>query len=232
MDWEPQQEDIEWTKNVLDNLEVNQDWMEGEMAFRRTGENTLTLLTRTERAADSIERVGIVLKELDWVLEDKDAKIIPDDPMAAAEMMQKEASSWTCPACNDERVVNMDLERVKWQVAGNHIHINDAGEGEEQDRWVVGVTCNCGEELYLSPDDYYLVAGEINFYTWFFTDEEGVEWFARVMPPENIVECLDGGILEQVNASHLGTTFQGSVVPPHMRGTFCMFVTGASLEEE
>ena len=232
MDWEPQEEDIEWTKNVLDNLEINQDWMEGEMAFRRTGENTLTLLTRTERAADSIERVAVVLDKLDWTLEEGGAKIIPDDPMLAAEMMQNEASSWSCPACDDVRVVNMDLEKVQWEATGNHVHVNDNGETEEQPRWVVAVTCDCKERLFLSPDDYYLVAGEINFYTWCFTNEDGEEWFARVMPPENIVECLDGGILEQVNASHLGTTFQGNTVPPHMRGTFCMFVTGASLEEE
>ena len=57
MDWEPREQDIEWPKNVLDSLEVNQDWMEGEMAFRRTGDATLALLTRTERAEDAVDRV-------------------------------------------------------------------------------------------------------------------------------------------------------------------------------
>jgi len=48
--WEPTEEDLEWTRGVVESLEMGQDWMEGEMAFRKTGDATLTLLTRTERA--------------------------------------------------------------------------------------------------------------------------------------------------------------------------------------
>jgi hypothetical protein len=121
MDWEPREQDIEWTKNVLDSLEVNQDWMEGEMAFR------------TE---------------------------------------------------------------------------------------------------YLSPDDYYLVAGEVKFYTWNYADEEGRIFSARVMSPEQIVECVDEGFMDKLNAQHLGSSLGDHVVPPHMRGTYCLFVEREAGEEE
>jgi len=232
MEWEPTEEDLEWTKSILTTLEMNQDWMEGEMAFRRTGENTLALLTRTERAAEPAERVKIVLAELDWELDEEHVQVIPDDPQAAAEMMQQSAESWTCPECNEHRVVNMDLEDVSWQVKGDTNYVDDEGNMQTYDRWVVTILCECGEPVYLTPDDYYLVAGEFNFYTWRFVDREGVAWIARVMNPEQVVESIDSGFLEQLNARHLGTTFQGDTVPPHMRGTFCILIQVAALEEE
>ena len=232
MVWEPEETDITWTKNILDSLEINQDWMEGEMAFRRTGESTLALLTRTERAAEPVERVKTVLAELDWVLDEEHVKVIPDDPQAAAEMMQRTAEAWECPKCNEHRVVNMDLENVGWQIKGDTNYVDDEGNMQSYDRWVVTILCECGEPVYLTPDDYFLVAGEVNFYRWSFLDEDGMAWVASVMNPQQIVECLDGGVLDQINARHLGTTFQGNTVPPHMRGTFCLMVTGAQGEEE
>lgn len=231
MNWEPEKEDIEWTKNILDSIEMNQDWMEGEMAFRRTGENTLTLLTRTERAESAVERVKKVLDILEWELAVDDAKIIPDDPMAAAEAMQKEAEGWACPECNNVRVVDMNLEQGMWGVKGETQYVNEDGESQSHERWVVGIACDCGATVYLSPDDYYLVAGDINFYTWHMYDDDALHCL-RVMPPEQIVECIDSGIMEQISAFHLGTTFQGNTVPPHMRGTFCLMVDASPAGEE
>ena len=231
MDWEPEEEDIKWTKNVLDNLEINQDWMEGEMAFRRTGDATLALLTRTERSEAAAGRVKQVLDILDWDLDDSEVKVIPDDPVAAAEMMQRQAESWICPACDETRVVNMDLQSSAWSVQGNSNYVDEEGKTHAQARWVVGVLCNCGETVHLTPDDYYLVAGEVNFYTWNFIDSEGVINSARVLAPEQIIECVDSGTITALRAQHLGSEFQGNVVPPHMRGTFCVFVE-ASIEGE
>jgi len=232
MEWEPKETDISWTKKILDGLEINQDWMEGEMAFRRIGESTLALLSRTERAAEPAERVKIVLNKLNWDLDEEHVTVIPDDPQAAAEMMQKTAESWTCPECNEHLVVNMNLGRAVWEVKGDTNYVDDEGNKQSYDRWVVTVLCECGKPVYLTPDDYYLVAGEVNFYTWSFVDEDGATWIARVMDPEQIVESVDSGFLEQLNAQHLGTTFQGHSIPPHMRGTFCILIQAATLEEE
>tara|TARA_B100001250_G_scaffold408567_1_gene431201 strand:+ start:576 stop:1274 length:699 start_codon:yes stop_codon:yes gene_type:complete len=231
MNWTPSEDDIEWTKNILDSLEMNQDWMEGEMAFRRTGENTLTLLTRTERAESAVDRVKQVLDILEWEVADEDAKIIPDDPMAAAEAMQREAESWACPDCDDVRVVDMPLEVAMWDIKGETQYVDEEGASQTHDRWVVGVGCGCGSEVYLSPDDYYLVAGDINFYTWHVHVDDAL-YCLRVMPPEQIVDCVDSGIMEQISAFHLGTTFQGNTVPPHMRGTFCLMVEADPAGEE
>lgn len=211
--WEPTEEDLEWTKGVVNNLEMNQDWMEGEMAFRRTGDATLTLLTRTERAESAADRVRIVLQAIEWELDESQAKIIPDDPQLAAEMMQKEAQSWICPHCEKIPVVNMPLEDAVWGTLGNNQFVNEDGEEVVTDRWVVGLTCECEEMIYLSPDDYYLIAGEALFYTW-----EG--WVP--IQPEQICEAVDKGYWEDLYARPLGSSRGGKPVPLHMRGLMCV----------
>jgi hypothetical protein len=211
--WESTEEDVEWTRGVVESLEIGQDWVEGEMVLRRTGDATLTLLTRTERAENATDRVKIVLQAIEWELDESQAKVIPDDPMLAAEMMQKEAQSWQCPHCNEVPVVNMDLENPEWGVVGNNQFVDDSGNETITDRWVVGLTCECEETIYLAPDDYYLVAGEALFYTW-----EG--WFP--IQPEQIVEAVDKGYWDNLNAQPLGSNWDGKAVPLHMRGLMCV----------
>ena len=212
-EWTPSEEDLVWTRGVVENLEIGQDWMEGEMAFRKTGDSTLTLLTRTERAEMAIRRVRTVLEELEWELDESQTKIIPDDPMLAAEMMQKEAQSWLCPHCEGCPVVDMDLEHAEWGTLGNNQFVDEGGKEVITDRWVVGLTCDCEEVIYLSPDDYYLVAGDQLFYTW-----EG--WFP--IQPEQIVEAVDKGYWEDLYAQPLGSEWDGKPVPLHMRGLMCV----------
>jgi len=211
--WEPTEEDLEWTKGVVDNLEMGQDWMEGEMAFRKTGDATLTLLTRTERAESASRRVEVVLQMIGWHLDMGQTKIIPDDPALAAEMMQKEAQSWLCPHCKEAPVVNMDLENAKWGILGTNQFVDESGHESATDRWVVELACDCEEVIYLSPDDYYLIAGEALFYTW-----EG--WFP--IQPEQICEAVDKGYWEDLYARPLGSSRGGKPVPLHMRGLMCV----------
>ena len=218
-DWEPTEGDIAWTKNILDSLEDGQDWMEGEMAFRKVGDKQLLLLTRTERAGIAAERVKFVLEGLGWALDESQAKIIPDDPMLAAQMMQTEAESWCCPACEVHKIVNMNVEAATWHLMGHSVYVDEDGASVQTPRWVVEIICPCEEKVYVSPDDYLLVAGEINFYTWNVNNET-----LRVMTPDQIMECADNGTLSKINAQHLGTTYEGNTVPPHLRGTFCLNV--------
>jgi len=225
--WEPTEGDVAWTQGVLDTLEDGQDWMEGEMAFRKTGDKELKLLTRTERASFAIERVKIVVEGLGWTLDESEAKIIPDDPMLAAQMMQAEAESWCCPKCEEHKVVNMDLEAATWHLMGQSVYVDEDGNSVQTPRWVVEIICPCEEKVYVSPDDYLLVAGEINFYTWNVDNKT-----LRVMTPEQITECADNETLSKINAQHLGTTYEGNTVPPHLRGTFCLIVEKSPLEEE
>lgn len=221
MSWEPTPEDIEWTKGVIENLEDGQDWMEGEMAFRKTGKTTLSLLTRTERSEGAAERVRVVLDILGWELDESESKIVPDDPTLAAEMMQKEAQSWMCPKCEDFPVVNMDLTATEWGIMGNTQYIDESGNAILLDRWVVGIKCGCGEKIYLSPDDYYLIAGERLFYTW-----EGL----TPISPEQITVAVDEGFWEALYVTPLGSERDGNPVPPHMRGLICTLLEGG--EEE
>tara|TARA_R100000008_G_scaffold55157_1_gene33798 strand:- start:5 stop:676 length:672 start_codon:yes stop_codon:yes gene_type:complete len=212
-EWAPTDEDIAWTKGVVESLEIGQDWMEGEMAFRKIGDASLLLLTRTERAEGASHRVRTVLELLGWDLDESQARIIPDDPMLAAEMMQEEAQSWLCPHCNEVPVVNMDLENAGWDIVGNNQFVDESGHETIADRWVIGLTCECEEIVYLSPDDYYLVAGEELFYTW-----KG--WFP--VKPEQICEAVDKGYWDDLNAQALGSNWDGKPVPLHMRGLMCV----------
>ena len=105
---------------------------------------------------------------------------------------------------------------------------------------VVAVRCDCGKPVHLSPDDYFLVAGELNFYTWYIdiasndTLSDGMthHQIARVLNSEQIVSLVDSGGLEGLETTHLGTTYQNKTVPPHMRGTFCDIFEVAMDEEE
>ena len=212
-EWIPTDEDLAWTRGVVEGLEMGQDWMEGEMAFRKTGDATLTLLTRTERAESASRRVEIVLQMIGWHLDMESVKIIPDDPMLAAEMMQEEAKSWLGPHCEEPPVVNIDLENAQWQGLGTNQFVDEGGEEVVADRWVIGLPCDCEEVIYLSPDDYYLIAGETLFYTW-----EG--WFP--IQPEQICEAVDKGYWEDLYARPLGSSRGGKPVPLHMRGLMCV----------
>ena len=155
----------------------------------------------------------MVLQMIGWELDESQAKIIPDDPVLAAEMMQKEALAWMCPACTAVPVVNMALEDGEWQVLGNTQYVGEDGEATEVARWVVGLVCDCGEGVYLAPDDYYLIAGEALFYEW--------EGFVPLQP-EQICGAVDNGIWEDLYAQPLGSEWDGKPVPPHMRGLMCM----------
>lgn len=236
--WTPTQDDIEWTKKVINGLVVGQDWMEGEMAFRKTAEEELTLLTRTERAYIALERVQVIIEMLGWNIKTESAKIIPDDPQAAAEAIQDEVQGWVCPACKEVHVVDMDLKDVRWKEMGNTVYVDEEGESVEKDRWVISVTCECKEELFLSPDDYYLAAGDTNFYRWVY-DDDGVTTVAQALSTEEIIYRVDSGTSfgntdhsAKEHCEHLGTTFQGNTVPPHMRGTYCHFSRLHAGEEE
>ena len=110
-------------------------------------------------------------------------------------------------------MVNMALENGEWQVMGNTQYVGESGESTVVDRWVVNLTCDCGESLYLTPDDYYLIAGEQLFYTW-----EG--WFP--IQPEQIMEAVDKGYWDDLNARPLGSSRGGKPVPLHMRGLMCV----------
>lgn len=230
MKWEPTDDDIAWTKNVVEALEVGQDWLEGEMAFRRTGEKTLTLISRTERAGEPAERVGIVLENMDWELDTSETKVIPNDPAAVMGNMQQEAQSWMCPSCSEVPIVNLPLEDAQWRViiTGEHgIEVAGAGNTEQEEQWVVVTPCpGCTADVLLSPMDYSLVAGEDLFYTW-----NAGDLTLRVLARDEVTQLVDADLLSPEDSVVLGSVYKDTVVPPHMRGTLCIAVSTTGEEE-
>ena len=216
MNWEPSEVDIEWTEAILETLEPGKSWVEGEMTFFCTEDKTLSLVSRTERAAEPAERVGIVLEMLGWTYITDDVAIVPDDPLEAMQVMQETAASWTCPHCDGEKMANLPLENAEWRNDGIHAAMTENGI-EEFPRWTVVVNCpKCSPEVILSPIDYSLLVGEDAFYTW------NIDGFTlKALSREDIIEIIDNDT--GVVTSPIGTKWpphSDRIVPPHMQGTF------------
>ena len=220
--WEPSKEDIEWTEKILETLEPGKSWVEGEMLFYCSEDKTLSLVSRTERAEEPARRVGIVLEKLGWNHITDDVTIIPNDPLVAMEEAQKIATGWMCPHCEDERIINFDLQKVTWESQGKHKALTEDGI-EEFTRWCVHSYCpKCKEKVVLTPEDYALIAGEEAFYTW-YTDK----YVIRAMHREDIIDMVDNK--RDIVTDVIGTDWHGIVVPPHMQGTF---VSMTPIDEE
>lgn len=228
-DWEPSPEDIEWTRGYVAELEDDATWTAGEMMYRKTGSTQLTLVQRTERAAEAHERVTKVLGAIEWeCVEDDNLRIIPTDPQEQVEQAQDTAQQWVCPTEDcDTRLVNCDLEHVTWNNAGLQPAMMPDGTETEAERWLVIMDCvGCGEQLRMNPLDYALLAGDDLFHTF---RTERVTY--HVLSREQVIELIDAG----GTGIALGTRgFYGETIPPHMQGAFCKIEeeSGATKQEE
>ena len=223
-DWEPSDVDIEWTEAVLESLEPGKSWVEGEMTFLCTGDKELTLISRTERASAPAERVGVVLEHLGWTYDPSHVNIIPDDPLEAMQSMQETAQGWVCPHCEEDHIVNCDLEKAIWVNDGSHTAFTEDGL-EDFPRWVVRFPCiRCEEEITVSPMDFSLLAGEEAFYSW--TTPSGDK--AHALDRQTLINMAD--LDDYGETSIIGTEWEGFPVPPHMQGTYCSITR--SEEEE
>ena len=227
-DWEPTEQDIEWTRGYVAELEDDATWTAGEMMYQKTGDTQLTLIQRTERAAEAHERVAKVLDAIEWdCIVSDDLRIIPTDPQEQVEQAQETARQWICPTEECEtRLVNCDLDDVAWRNMGMQPAITPDGTETQAERWLVVMGCvGCGEELRMNPLDYALLAGDDLFHT-FHTERV----IYKVLSREQTIELIDAGG-EGLALGSRGVF--GESIPPHMQGAFCSVeVKSASTVEE
>ena len=202
-DWNPTKEDIEWTREQVEKMQVGDTWGVADAVLRKDVDNVLTVLKASPASIMPLERIKKVCNEIGYVLIDDQAEIIHDAQAAA----QEAAQEWSCTheGCQ-ERIVNFDLENVEWLCldpdaeAWRVVVSHETAEGERHD-------------VQVSPMDYNLVAGDELFFTW-----EGMP----VLERHEIIDLADAGTLlraiETKRVVIMPSTWNSELVPPHLRG--------------
>ena len=239
-EWKPSKEDIEWTVGHLETIQIGGVWAPGGAGteYERTGERELSLMRIVQHpdAGEMHSRILRTLSETDWIVVEENAEMVvpPLNPQEAQfqELLRQQeiAAGWICQGegC-EQRLVNMPLEDAQWVSHGMQAALDLEGKAIEQERWSVLVVCDaCGTELHLDPQNYGLLGGDELFFRWAMPN--GVY---TVLTREQVVEMVDSGVADDVCLA-LGSSLyenSGIPVPPHMRGTYCMFTPTHGEEE-
>tara|TARA_R100000152_G_C6782199_1_gene218923 strand:- start:2406 stop:3137 length:732 start_codon:yes stop_codon:yes gene_type:complete len=239
-DWEPADDEIEWTRTNLEPLKVGGVWSPHGLEYEKTGDKAIRLVTMVnhEGVAEAHARVSKVLTEhMGWTMDDDSVERIVNQPTpediaanqeAELQRIQEIVSSWVCPDEDcAEPLVNMPLEQTTWLNLGLHSFTDpESGEVGESDRWVAEVCCHkCSQTIPMNPLDYGYIAGEDLFYTWRVPNTT-IQY--RVLPREECTALIDSG----GKGVALGSTLGPVDVPPHMQGTYCVRSEYTNDEEE
>lgn len=210
-DWKPTEDDVEWTREQLERMQVGDTWGVADAVLRKDDDNTLTVLQATPASLLPLERISKVCKEVGYNFDADEAEII-HDPQAAA---QAAAQDWTSPKTGVP-LVNFNLEDAEWMLLD-----------EEEEAWRVVIRHDDEgdvDEVVLSPMDYHLLAGDELFFTW-----DGM----AVLERHEIIELADEGTimraLEDNTVVIMPTVWKEQTVPPHLRGL--IFKTNRDEEE-
>ena len=210
--WEPAEEDVDWTRSQLERMSIGDTWGVADAVLIKENDNTLRESKASPASFLPLQRIKKVLESFDAVLITEDAELIHDPEKAA----QDAAKEWTCPD-TEIPIVNFDLEGAEW----THL--------DQDNGWRVIVYHRQedvkDEGVALSPMDYHLVAGDELFFSW-----KGM----RVLEREEIIALADSGAFDEpLNRESLfimGTFHDGETIPPHLRGL--IFVKTNRDEEE
>ncbi len=199
-EWEPTEDDIEWTRGQLERMQVGDTWGVADSVLRKDIDNVLTVVQASPASIMPLQRIGKVCAQIGYKLITEGAEII-HDPQAAAQQAAQEWEHEGIP------VVNYDLENAEWMCID-----------PDAESWRVIVRHESDDpdkphEVALSPMDYNLVAGDELFFTW-----DGM----RVLEREEIIEMADNDtLMANLGAGFLiimPTTWNKRLVPPHLRG--------------
>ena len=223
-DWTPAQEDIDWTQSHFDSMAIGDTWSVSGALLEKSGDKELVLRQYPAESSMAVERVANVCSEIGIVLDTKDAQLI-EDPVKAA---QDAAQEWTCPDTNIP-LVNFNLEGAVWSM--NVVPSEDEqGESMLIEQWAVRITHPNEDgdehEVFMTPMDYHMIAGDDVFFTW--REMRVIEREEAIRIADDIIlELLEGRVI--LLGESLKQDEEEHIVPPHMRG---MLVKTTSLGEE
>lgn len=209
--WTPTEDDIVWTREQLERMQVGDTWGVADSVLRKDIDNVLTVVQASPASIMPLERIKKVCAEIGYKLFTDEAEII-HDPQAAAQQAAQEWEHEGIP------VVNYDLENAEWMCLD-----------PDAEAWRVIVRHESDDpdkphEVALSPMDYNLVAGDELFFTW-----DGMP----VLERHEIIDMADEGklmrALETGAVVVMPTTWKNEIVPPHLRGL--IFKTNRDEEE-
>ena len=192
--WEPTQDDLKWTKEHYERMQVGDTWGVAAAVIRKDDDG-LVVVKATPQSILPLERIGKVCVQLGISLTAEEAEMV-DDSMQAA---QEAAQSWVHEE-SGALLVNFELEEATWLET-------------DEEEWRVLIKHDDGYEQLLSPMDYHLLAGDDLFFTW-----KGMQ----VMEREALIDMADDMVF--VNALNEGeillmpSEWRGDVIPPHLRG--------------
>jgi hypothetical protein len=191
--WEPTEEDITWTKDHYEKMQVGDTWGIADAVIMKE-EDGLRITKATPSSILPLERIGKVCIELGITLSADGVEVV-EDPMQAA---QETAQNWVHEE-SGVPLVNFDLDGAEWRETEN---------GE----WRVLVKHE-DDEQELAPMDFHLIAGDELFFSW-----DGM----NVLERGEIIEIADSGALMQKLADEsviiMPSIWNGRAVPPHLRG--------------
>ena len=229
-------EEIEMYEKALNSIGMNQPWSPPyhNACYERTGEKEITLLFRSDgvnsqKMHDEITRT---VELIGWEMIDLGGSVLPPEEAAHRIIQSKQDASrnWTCPTDDcEEYIATMPLEEAKWVNMGEQEMVQPDGQSVSTERWGTNVTCHaCGQEIFMEPNDYAVIAGDDLFWTYKATN--GVTY--TMVSRESIVDLIDSGAGESLVLTGTFTPFCQDVFPPHMRGAPCLFVVPEGDEEE
>jgi hypothetical protein len=231
-EWAPTEEDIEFTKEQVEGLRIGGVWAPQGLEYERIDDSALKLHRFADHpaATEAHRRISLVLKELNWDVYDDEAQPIelaedPREAMFQERLRQQEiAMRWTCSNGDcEQKLADMDLEGGLWTNLGVQAFMAPDGTTTEEEHWTVKVACDtCEQIMMLEPYDYGLLIGDENFFRYVST--EGIEYL--VLTREQTIELVDGGNINKCTPLGTIAPCSGDVLPPHMRGTFCIAVVG------
>ena len=192
--WEPTQDDIDWTKEHYERMQVGDTWGVADAVIRKD-EDELVVTKATPQSILPLQRIAKVCHSLGIKLSAEEAEMV-DDSMQAA---QETAQSWAHEE-SGELLVNFELEHPSWVET----------EGGE---WIVRITHEDGHEQEVSPMDYHLLAGDDLFFSW-----RGMQ----VLERNEIIDLADDGALIEALTKQsivvMPSEWNSMSVPPHLRG--------------
>ena len=112
----------------------------------------------------------------------------------------------------------MLLEEGVWETQGMAAALDEEAQGIEIERWTVSLQCDkCSTQFQVDPQDYGILGGDDLFFQW--RTPAGTY---TVLTREQVVDLVDGGVAGEMCVP-LGSECNGQPVPPHIRGTYCVF---------
>tara|TARA_R110002012_G_scaffold33393_2_gene97843 strand:- start:50047 stop:50727 length:681 start_codon:yes stop_codon:yes gene_type:complete len=222
-DWQPAQEDIEWTEEHFKQMSIGDTWGVADAVLRKDGDTKFSVVKASPNSIMSLQRIGKVCEKIGVELDASQAELIHDSQAAA----QAAAEEWTSPKTGVP-LVNFDLENAEWiNIPAVDPNILDEPLADDMEVWRVLIKHHDEgdiDEVELSPMDYHLLAGDQLFFSW-----NGM----RVIERHEIIVMADTDLLLSKLIENevfvMPTEYLGEKIPPHLRG---LIFTNVITEEE